>query len=255
MTKSLIAAVVLVIIIAGIGTAQTPKQNQILFDFRTDKRGSEAKIPAATQRTVLSKVFRTFLTDQSKCNSQFEPANTDNYLKALRDAGQIAPTIVDVATGSFTATAQTQTAYLISVNECGASHADNYGSKRMAIFSGDKLVADVDLNFKNSILRKTDLNADGVDELLLMSAGMNQGIIVEMSVLVDFKNGQMNVLEDFGQTSEDSCGSAMPGSESIAAVVSFSAGASAGMPKFRIDHYKSACRRVKTWRFKSTGKL
>lgn len=251
--NTLFVAIVLLITGAASAVAQTPKQNQVLFDFRLEKRGNVTRIPPAAERAILSKIFRKFLPDTAKCNPQFDPGNAADYLKVARDAGQFAPSILDQATGSFTAAGQTQTAYLISSNECGASHADNFGSKRMAIFSGDKLVTNVDVEFRSTILRKTDFNGDGIDELLLMTSDMNQGIIVETAALVEFKNGRANVIEDFGQATEDSCGSSMPGSESIAAVISYPAGA--GMPKFRTDHYRSACRKVKVWRFKSTGKL
>src|SRR6476660_6526065 len=100
---------------------------------------------------VLSKGFRKYLSDSQKCNPQFEANGNDNYLAAARKAGQIAPSIIDSTTGSFTAAGQTQTAYLISVSECGASHADNFGTSRLAIFSGQQLVADVDTDFMSFI--------------------------------------------------------------------------------------------------------
>src|SRR5688572_112787 len=139
------------------------KGKQVLFDFRQERSGKSPRITAATQRMVLSKVFRKYLTDSNKCSQDFAGGGGD-YLSAARKAGQIAPLVSESVTGSFTAPGQTQTAYVIYVNECGASHADNYGSKRVAIFSGQQLVADIDSDFKGGILRKTDLNSDGVDE-------------------------------------------------------------------------------------------
>ena len=106
----------------------TPKET--LYDFRTNNKTTPVKITPAAQKMVLSKVFRKYLSDSAKCNPQFE-ANGDNYLGAARKAGQIAPSIIDSTTGSFTAAGQTQTAYLISVSECGASHADNFGTDRV----------------------------------------------------------------------------------------------------------------------------
>jgi len=144
-------------------TLPTPKP--ILFDFRGDRTSAPLKIPLATQRIVLSKIFRKYLTDESKCNPQFDASGSTDTLKAARNAGQIVPAIIDMATGSFTAPRQAQTAYVISVSECNASHADNFGTKRVAIFSGQQLIADVDVDFKGSIARKTDLNSDGIDEL------------------------------------------------------------------------------------------
>ena len=93
----------------------TPKET--LYDFRANNKTTPIKIPPATQKMVLSKVFRKYLSDSAKCNPQFEASGSDNYLAAARKAGQIAPSIIDSTTGSFTAAGQTQTAYLISVSE------------------------------------------------------------------------------------------------------------------------------------------
>jgi hypothetical protein len=230
-------------------------QKQILFDFRPNRTTAPLKIPLGTQRTVLSKVFRKYLTDEGKCNPKFDASSSTDPLKAARNAGQIVPAIVDVASGSFTAPGRPETAYVISVSECNASHADNFGTKRVAIFLGQQLIADVDVDFKGSIVRKTDLNSDGIDELLMTSGDMNQGTLIEMAALLDFQNGRLRVVEDFGTVTEDSCASGMQGSSSKASVLSISDVMPGKMPKLRIDNYGASCRKVKKWRFLSTGKM
>src|ERR1041385_2588435 len=156
-------------------------------------------------------MFRRYLTDENRCNEQFDASDGADRLAAARKAGQIVPSIVDISHGSFTAAGQSQTAYLISVIECNASHAENFGTKRMAIFSGQQLVADVDVDFKNSIVGKTDLNSDGIDELLLTVGDMHQGELVELAALVSFQNGRYRVIHDFGTVTDDDCASARPG--------------------------------------------
>jgi hypothetical protein len=230
------------------------KGRQVLFDFRQNRAAKPLRISPATQRMVLSKVFRRYLTDENKCRSDFQPSG-DDYLASARKAGQIVPMISDMVTGSFTAPGQTQTAYVIFTGECGASHADSYGSKRVAIFSGQQLVADVDADFKSGIVRKTDLDGDGLDELLLTAGGMGQGTLIEIAALVEFKNGRMRVVEDFGTVVYDSCASGFPGSSSKASVLSMSGFEAGKMPKVQIDNYVSSCRNVKRWRFASTGKI
>ncbi len=195
------------------------KQTQILFDFRVERTSAAPKIPSGTERTVLSKVFRKYLTDASKCNPDFDASGNDP-LEAARNAGQIVPSIDDVASGSFTAPGRPETAYVIFVSECNAAHADNYGTKRVAIFSGQQLIADVDVNFKRSIVRKTDLNSDGLDELLMVGGDMNQGSVFEAAALLDFPNGRVRVIEDFGTVKEDSCASGLPDSSLKASIVS-----------------------------------
>lgn len=248
----------LILILLVLSNAQQPvmqKGRQVLYDFRRDQVTSKpVRVTAATQRMVLSKVFRKYLTDEKQCRSDFEPGG-DDYLAAARNAGQMVPSVEDAENGSFTAPGQTQTAYVIYTNECGASHADNYGSKRVAIFSGQQLVANVDSDFKGSIIRKTDLNSDGVNELLMSAGDMAQGTLIEVAALVEFRNGRRRVIEDFGTVVEDSCASGFPGSSSKASVLSMSDFEPGKMPKLRIDNYVSSCRNVKRWRFLSTGKM
>jgi hypothetical protein len=229
------------------------KGRQVLFDFRKDHAGN-SRITAATQRMVLSKVFRKYMTDPDKCSRDFA-AGGEDYLASARRAGQIVPSIADVATGSFTAPGQTQTAYVIFVGECNASHAENFGSKRVAIFSGQQLVADVDVDFRGSIVLKTDLNSDGVDELLMTTGDMAQGTLIEIAALLEFRNGRVRVIEEFGTVVEDSCGSGMSGSSAKASVLSISDIEPGKMPKLRIDNYVASCRNTKRWRFLSTGKM
>ena len=108
------------------------------------------------------------------------------------------------------------------------------------------------MDFKNDIVRKTDLDGNGIDELLMVSGDMNQGTIIEIAALLDFHNGRLRVIEDFGTVTDDSCASALPGSSSKASVISISDVVSGKMPRLRIDNYEARCRNPKRWRFLST---
>lgn len=248
----------LLLVMASLTLAQRPalqKDRQILLDFRSDTSMATAKISAATQRNVLTKVFRRYLTDESKCNSQFDASGSANPLEAARKAGQMVPSIADMATGSFTGAGKTETLYVIYVGECFASHADNFGTRRVAIFSGQQLVADLDVDFKSSIVRKTDLNSDGLDELLMTSGYTNQGTTTEMAALLGFQNGRLKVIHDYGVVVEDSCASGFPGSDSKASVLYISDIVPGNMPKLTMDNYASSCRKAKRWKFVSSGKM
>jgi hypothetical protein len=237
--------------------AQKPvlqKDRQVLMDFRKDTNVAPPNIPLATQRTVLSKVFRKYLTDENQCNSNFDAGEANDPLAAARKAGQIAPRIFDSVTGSFTAPGETQTAYVIFVAECNASHADNFGTKRVAIFQGPRLIVDVDVDFKSDFVRKTDLNSDGIDELLMTGGDMNQGTVIELAALVTFDSGRFRVLHDFGTVLEDECGSGSPGSTSTASVLYISDVFPGKMPNLTMESYQSRCGKTMRWRLISTGK-
>jgi len=248
----------LLLAFASFAAAQTPtmqKDRQVLLDFRIDRKLNDVRIPAATQRNVLSKIFRRYLTDSNRCNSEVDTSRGTDPLAEARKAGQMVPAIVDMTTGSFTAANQTQTLYVISVSECNASHADNFGTKRVAIFSGQQLVADVDADFASSIVRKTDLNSDGIDELLMNTGDMSMGTLTEMATLVSFQGGRRRVIQDFGAVVEDSCAAEMPSSTSEASVIYISDVVPGNMPKLTQENYSSSCRgKTRHWRLVSRGK-
>ena len=245
------------VVIASLAVAQNPalkKDRQVLFDFRNDRSSPQPTISKATERNVLSKAFRRYLTDSNRCNPQFDASNGSDPLAAARKAGEIVPFISAVATGSFTAPGQSQTLYVISVGECNASHADNFGTKRAVIFSGQQLIADVDVDFKQNIERKTDLNSDGIDELLMTSGDTHQGIVEEMATLYSFQNGRRQVVHDFGLITEDSCASLMPGSATKSSVLYISDVVPGSMPKLTMETYQAGCNKTKRWRLISRGK-
>lgn len=250
--------IVFLLVVASLAFAQKPapkKNRQVLLDFRVQRNVAPAKIPAATQRFVLSKVFRRYLNDQNRCNAQFDARGDADPLAAARKAGQIVPSIFDTAKGSFTAAGQSQTLYVISVSECNASHADNFGTKRVAIFAGQQLIAEFDVDFYESIARKTDLNGDGIDELLMTRGYMGQGELTESAALLSFQNGRLQVVHDFSSVLQDTCASLRPGSYSKASVLYFSDAVPATMPKLSVETYQAGCNRTKRWRLISRGPL
>lgn len=229
-------------------TAQRPQgpPRQVLYDFRNERTNPPPKISAATQRDVLSKVFRRYLTDPNRCKAEFDAG--EEYLAGARRAGQIVPDIAEMVSGSFTAAGQSETAYVIFVNECNASHADNYGSKRVAIFSGPRLVAEMDVDFKSAVVAKTDLDLDGINELLMTSGDMHQGEVIEMAALLSFQGGRMRVIQDFNTVVNDDCASLRPGSASKAAVLSYANATLGQIPKIRLDYFAAGCGKVRRWR-------
>lgn len=250
--------IVLLLAFVTYAAAQHPtpqKDREVLLDFRVDRKISDVRIPAATQRNVLSKLFRRYLTDSNRCNSEFDTSKGTDPLAEARKAGQIVPSIMDMTTGSFTAAGQTQTLYLIAVSECNATHADNFGTKRAAIFAGQQLVADIDADFASNIVRNTDLNNDGINELLMTTGDMAQGTLIEMGTLVSFQNARRRVIQEFGTVVEDSCASGMQGATSDASVLYLSDAVPGNMPKITQENYSSSCRgKARRWKLVSRGK-
>lgn len=249
--------VIMCLALISLAVGQKPavqKNPQVLYDFRVEDKSVQSNLAPVIQKAVLPKVFRKYLTNANRCNPKFDAGGTSDYLAAARNAGQIVPSIIAAETGSFTAPGKTEIIFLIDVSECNASHADNFGTKRAAIFTGQKLIADVDAEFAKSIVRKTDLNGDGVDELLMTTGDVAQGTLIQMATLVSFQNGKRNLIQDFGTVVEDSCASGFPGSESSASVIYISDGVPGAMPKLAQENYSSSCGKTKRWRLVSRGK-
>ncbi|HEX8649512.1 MAG TPA: hypothetical protein VF708_01630 [Pyrinomonadaceae bacterium] len=265
--KQIITIVVIVIAIAatwlvsgqnrrGTGGSSGAEQQRVLYDFRRLPQIKQPVLTPVERRKILSAVFSSYLKSADECKSVDE--SSGDYLAAARKAGQIVPDVVSMATGSFTASGERQMAYIISVSECNASHADNFGTKRLAIFSGEKLVADVDTDFQRRILRTLDLNSDGVNELLLVGGDINQGIAVDVASLVDFQAGQLRTIKDFKMIREDACESGLSDSNVRASVIHYSVAVKGQMPEFRVENYRARCLsngRLGKWTFLSSGEM
>lgn len=249
--KNLIAAVLISLFVCTSVAAQAKRAK--LFDFRLETRSNPPRITAAMSRKVLSAVFPKYLSDSRYCKEDVDTAGAEDYLAGMRKAGQIVPAILDTVTGSFTAAGQDQVAYLISVGECNASHADNFGSKRLAIFSGNRLVMNADAEFMSGILKKTDLDMNGIDELLMSVSDMHQGILEEVAALFAVRGRSLAKIEDFAKVYEDSCASLMRGSAIKASVIFLGPAPSGRLPNFQVENYRSRCGRTKQWKFASRG--
>ena len=77
-----------------IAACRSASRKLVLFDLR-DAPISTPKITPATERMVLSKLFRRYLTDSTKCDADFDLGSASDPLLAARNASQITPSITD----------------------------------------------------------------------------------------------------------------------------------------------------------------
>jgi hypothetical protein len=174
-------------------------QKQLLFDFRTEPFSGE-KVPPDLQKKIFDKIFPKYLISDDGCPKEFLSKN----LEQKRQAGLMVPGIVSEVKGSFTGTGLDQTAYLVWVNECDASHAEDFGSKRLVILSGDQVVLNAQTDAA-SILKTLDLNQDGINEFLLTRGWSGQGLILQYANVVQVQGAALKTLKDFKMVAVDSC--------------------------------------------------
>lgn len=230
---------------------------QVLYDFRNEAHDGPPKLTPIAERKILGAVFSSYLTKSEDCKQVEAVPVADDYLALARKAGQFVPSVVAIAEGSFTVAGERQTAYIISVGECNAAHSDNYGTKRIVIFSGQKLVAEANTEFKSGILLTSDLDQDGVNELLLVGGDMNQGYAIKVASLAEFQDGELRVVKDFGKTHEDAC-AAMSDHNITASVIYHTQATKDKMPGFHVDNYRARCLpsgKPAKWSFLSSGEM
>ncbi|HEX7773555.1 MAG TPA: hypothetical protein VF435_14120, partial [Pyrinomonadaceae bacterium] len=66
--------ILFLVIVVSVAVGQTGlrKDRQLLVDFRNDNNSAPIKIAPATQRAVLSKLFRRYLTNANQCKADFD---------------------------------------------------------------------------------------------------------------------------------------------------------------------------------------
>jgi hypothetical protein len=210
--------VVVIVLASGLGACarsrpRTAGPEVVIYDPRqvSDPRGvtmlvGPKRLDAVASKRVLDGVFRgRYLTDSNQCKD-----TVGATLEAQRAAGDFAPSVFQVADGSFTERGKSQRLYLMNVGECGASHADNFGSMMLAVFQGDSLQASAIIDGGSSLEGVFDLDGDGRDEFLLAMGGTHQGTTAASATLVRFESGRLVDVRAFGEVLLDGCGSGDP---------------------------------------------
>jgi hypothetical protein len=147
------------------------------------------------QDAILSRVFRgrPYLRDGEECS--YEP----------KEQREIKPFVSESVRGSFTAPHANETLYLIWNSECGASHADRWGTRTVAVLRGGKVVAEDGESGIDSIDGVFDLDGDGVEELVVSGGFMNQGFMQTPASVVHFVRGKLVTVASFDLAYAGSC--------------------------------------------------
>lgn len=235
---------------------------ELLYDFRQqrDSETTKKQVSPDQERKILSSVFKSYLTNESQCEGYEGDMSNQEGLRTARNDGYIVPKIVDNAAGSFTGPGVQQTAYLIMTGECGAPHVVNWGTKRLAVFSEDRLVVNVDIQDHTSIISTYDLNNDGVNELLLTGGYMQSGYISEWGAIVSVKDGRLHFDKKLESVWDSTCASMATKPNVTAAVIYYTRGSGDTAPEIRIDNYQAKCSdgeeapKASAFRYVSSGK-
>jgi hypothetical protein len=217
--------------------APRPPIEVVLFDpDRQHTRLLRRSSPSEDSR-LLHMLFRSYLTDRKKCSDGAPSLSLDQQ----RAAGQVVPSIEGAVDGSFTAASTAETLYQVSVGECWASHAENWGTQMLVVLFNGEIVANAQLYGGSSIDGIFDLGEDGKADLFIVGGYAGQGTVAEQGRLVTFRDRSLVVIRDFGSIYNGNCASGSPPrteSFSIIRVLT----EMGGPLEFRVEKKARACR-------------
>ena len=126
------------------------------------------------------------------------------------------------------------------MGECGASHAQYWGSQIVLVTEGDAVRARVGVDGGGSIAGLFDLDGDGRLEVLLTSSFTNQGNTVEHASLVRVDASTLGTIKDFGEVMNANCASSFGDQTSTVSIVR-AVTRVGSQPEFKIEKKTEPC--------------
>lgn len=196
-------------------------QPQVILDYRSPSPSRPTpNLSTQVTRQVLSQVVKK--TDKA-C------------------LGQLQPKVIDLKRGSFTGAKVSEAVYLVDLGD--ACHPRNTGTKRLALFRGDRLITYTDATNYNTIKKLVDVDKNGQSEVLLEGGWMSQGYFAMYAKIVGFRQRQPLTLKEFRDVYTDNFGAVTSGLSQKAAVISVTQ--TQGKVEFKRENYTASCSSVK----------
>jgi hypothetical protein len=198
-------------------TSPTNAQGTVtLLDNRKEQVDEPPRVDAETQRRILQAVYGP-------------RAETGDY------------SINSRASGSFTREGQKETVYLLQPGGPVAADPNGAQDLTLAIFDeANQLAAKIKSRDFNFIIGTSDMNGDGVNELLLEGSFFNMGTLGSSARLVELKDKRLKIIKDFDSVYENPCeGDA---TERVKAVlITYRPSGKGSPPEFNVARYSAPC--------------
>jgi hypothetical protein len=232
---------VLVTILGGVPLAWIIQDAR--FEPKTIGSPSPSQISADTDG-----VFYSFFNEDLQDSPLSSPVTNEQKDKILDAAlgyqwrnnlSHEMPVITQAIVGSFTAPGRRETAYVVRGVKNEGSSVTRQNDSALVIFAGDLVVSKI--FWGSGILRISDLNSDGVDELLLGSGYLWMGVFTRSVKLIEMRGGLVRTVENFGRLMIDSCSDPVGEREIRRAVIYHMPLVEGQYPKFHIKYYIAPC--------------
>jgi hypothetical protein len=143
------------------------------------------------------------------------------------------------APGSFTAPATRQVAFIVARAACGTGGLEASEVMHLVVVEGDKVV--VPSSFLGTAIRAvTDVDHDGVNELLVTASDASEAGPSETARLYSLIDGELTVLSEFPGVYVNGC-AAGPHGQVRAQVIHHRAGAKDAGSRYTTEPYQAAC--------------
>ena len=208
------------------------QEKQVLWDFR-NARPTALESTEAETLSVMAYLFGRGMNQDEGTEKEPELRITSKVL------------------GSFTRPNAKETLYY--VGGCGSdmgivpnffcSHAEWWNAGAIAIFDGTKPVAKAYKALGHEVVGVTDVNCDGISEVLSSFGFCGWGTCEFTLDLGQISNGEYVAIKNFGSVNVDGCdGFPPPGMmASRGAVITYTPTRSGNMPEFTVEYYGRVC--------------
>jgi hypothetical protein len=159
---------------------------------------------------VLSRLFPRSLPGADRC------PEAPGTLEQARAQGWIVPQVASHAEGAFSRAGAAELLLAVRVGECGATHAEGWGTRRLVLWAGEQVVQEAEL--QGRLAGAGDLDGDGRSELLIERGGTNQGITTTSLQVARLTPQGLAVVAELGVVYEGSCGAQKPEGEEVSLV-------------------------------------
>jgi hypothetical protein len=147
---------------------------------------------------IFQKAFKKYLKNTNECPE--EPGELDEAF----EAGYFTPGIVSALGGSFSRPGAKQQLYIVFIGECGATHSEHWGTRRLLLLENGKILINSKY-FWDSAEHPMDLDGDGKEEWVATSVFCNQGSCTEEAAIAKIIDSDFQAILDLGSVFEDSC--------------------------------------------------
>ena len=199
------------------------QQKEILWDFRKTKESKTLEFSKAETKTVFTFLFGN---------------KWDNNLS-----------ISSRVSGSFTKPNAKETLYYVSGCDEGdgfqsnenCAHATWGNAGRIAIYDGTTPVMKAEATLGSEIIEITDINGDGITEILGFFGFTGQGETATKATLGQIEDGKYKEIKSFDGSS-DGCGTGIKSREiEKAAVISYVPTTNGNFPIFTEEYFQGKC--------------